>query len=123
MIALVLAAVVSCIPAGMTVAGTNEPVVAVTGAAILDGANAADAEAFYRRSFAMTDRDGDGYISGAETPLATRGHLSAPLTPTRASPNLWVEAIDNDGDLRASWQEFADHFLPLAAIGRCQRGL
>ncbi|WP_269516105.1 EF-hand domain-containing protein [Brevundimonas subvibrioides] len=121
MIVIALTTLISCVPPGMTMSGSTERVVRVSGPDILNGANAAEAEAFYRNSFALTDADKDGYISGLETPLGTRGDVSSPFEPAEAGSNVWISLMDTDGDRRVSWNEFSGYLLPMAAIGRCQR--
>lgn len=103
--------------------GTDIPVVRVTGAAILDGTSAADAEQRHRRFFSLMDRDKDDVISGEEVPVGTAGNGSDPFAPTRSSTSQWMNAVDQNKDNRVDWKEFSEHFLPLAAIGRCQRGI
>lgn len=121
MLVVAMLAVLSCVPEGMTMPGSNEPVVRVSGADVLDGLSEQDAEQRYRRFFRLMDKNSDGYIAGQETPFGVSGFGSNPFSPAQSGPNEWMRIVDRDGDNRVDWAEFSGYALPLAAIGRCQK--
>lgn len=69
----------------------------------------------YRRSFELTDRNGDGYIDLAEAPMAERGHQNADgdRIAEEASNSLWVRLMDTGSDGRVDWPEMRAYLMPI----------
>ena len=74
----------------------------------------AELERQYRRSFELTDRNGDGYIDLSEAPIAERGRQNADgdRVAEEASNSLWVRLMDTDSDSRVDWPEMRAYLLP-----------
>ncbi len=75
----------------------------------------AELERQYRRSFELTDRNGDGYIDLAEAPIAERGHQNADgdRIAEEASNSLWVRLMDTGSDGRVDWPEMRAYLMPI----------
>lgn len=75
----------------------------------------AELERQYRRSFELTDRNGDGYIDLAEAPIAERGRQNSDgdRVAEEASNSLWVRLMDTGSDGRVDWPEMRAYLMPI----------
>lgn len=67
-----------------------------------------------RRSFALTDKDQNGFIDVSEAPIAERGRSGAngDRIAEEASSGLWIRTMDQNSDERVEWSEMRDYLLP-----------